>query len=188
MQDRKAGTPSLTRRKALAATGACFAMMSHKALARYTEPVPGGTKPTYAKDREADGVVEIAGIHQGKGKGKAKFFRFGSASSPSAPSYMMIYELPPGASEGVHTHFLDNRNAEGSFDEYYFILSGQGEMEIDGKSVAVAAGDHIHTPLEVAHGIENTHATENLRVFLTYIKRGDESYPIRRPARNSAGT
>jgi mannose-6-phosphate isomerase-like protein (cupin superfamily) len=47
-------------------------------------------------------------------------------------------------------------------------------MEIDGKIVAVAKGDHVHTPLEVAHGVENTHPTENLRVFLTFIKRGNE--------------
>jgi hypothetical protein len=38
----------------------------------------------------------------------------------------------------------------------------------------VAKGEHVHTPLDVAHGIENTHPTENLRVFLTFIKRGNE--------------
>lgn len=189
----KAENNILTRRSALTAAGACFALLGHRALAAEAQqsgppPPAAGQKATYARDTEADGMIEIVGIHQGKGKGKAKVFRFGGASAPSAPSYMMIYDLPPGASEGVHVHFLDNRNNEGSFDEYYFILSGQGQMEIDGNPVPVAAGDHIHTPLEVAHGIENTHPTENLRVFLTYIKRGNEVYPIRRPAHRPAGT
>jgi quercetin dioxygenase-like cupin family protein len=70
-----------------------------------------------------------------------------------------------------------DRNKQGSFDEYYYIISGQGQMEIDGQVVAVAKGDHVHTPLEVAHGVEDTHPTENLRVFLTFIKRGSEPSP-----------
>ena len=61
---------------------------------------------------------------------KAKWFRFDGAA---APANFMIYDLPPGTSEGVHTHFLDDRNKEGSFDEYYYIISGTGQMEIDGE-------------------------------------------------------
>ena len=175
--------PRLTRRSAVAMAGACFAMLHHRAQAaeqpQPPAPTPAG-KPTYFKDAEADGMIEIKGIHQGKGKGNAKFFRFGAERSPSAPAYMLIYELTPGSSEGTHTHFLDNRNDEGSFDEYYYIISGQGQMEIDGAIVPVKAGDHVHTPLEVAHGIENTHPSENLRVFLTYIKRGNEPPRMRR--------
>jgi oxalate decarboxylase/phosphoglucose isomerase-like protein (cupin superfamily) len=150
----------LSRRGALA--GACFAMLSQKALAATTEKV------SFSKEPEADGMVEIAGIHQGKGKGKARLFRF---VGQSAPAYFMVYDLPPGASEGVHVHFLDDRNKEGAYDEYYYIVSGQGQMEIDGKIVPVTQGDHVHTPLEVAHGVENTHPTEHLRVFLTFIMR-----------------
>lgn len=186
VEDRK---NDLSRRGALAAAGACFAMLAQKSVAAGAAPalIPG-IKATFARDNDAQGVVEIDGIHYGKGKGKMKVFRFGAASAPSAPSYMLIYDLPPGASEGTHVHFLDNRNNEGSFDEYYYIISGQGQMEIDGKMVPVAAGDHIHTPLEVSHGIENTHSTENMRVFLTYIKKGNEVYPIRRPTPKPAGT
>jgi mannose-6-phosphate isomerase-like protein (cupin superfamily) len=171
----------LSRRSAVAAAGACFAMLSQKALAAMgkepTSAWPAGAGPlttdkaTFTKDSEADGVVEYTGIHAGKGKGKMKFFRF---DGTSAPAHFLIYDLPPGASEGVHVHHLDNRNNEGSFDEYYYIISGQGQMEIYGEIVPVAKGEHVHTPLDVAHGIENTHPTENLRVFLTFIKRGNE--------------
>jgi oxalate decarboxylase/phosphoglucose isomerase-like protein (cupin superfamily) len=167
--------PDLMRRNILAAAGACFAMMSQKASGADMATAP--MKATFTKDSEATGMIEVAGIHQGKGKGKIKFFWFDGAT---APTYFLIYELAPGGSEGTHVHFLDNRNKEGSFDEYYYVVSGQGQMELDGKIVPVSSGDHVHTPLEVAHGIENTHATEPLRVFLTFIKRGDEPFPAKR--------
>lgn len=157
----------LNRRAALAAAGTCFAMLSQKAFATTDGVRP---KPAYAKDSEAQGMVEVKGIHAGKGKGGVKMFPFAGAPKPA---HFLIYDLSPGGSEGTHVHFLDNRNGEGAFDEYYYIVSGQGQMEIDGQIVPVEAGDHVHTPLEVAHGIENTHPTENLRVFLTFIQRGD---------------
>jgi hypothetical protein len=170
----------ISRRSALAG-GACLAMLSERADAQMPDSpaAPPASKPRFASDRDSDGAFEVAGIHKGKGKGRVKLFRFDGAT---APTYMLIYDLPPGASEGVHVHFLDNRNGEGSFDEYYYILSGQGQMEIDGEIVPVAAGDHVHTPIEVAHGIENTHASEPLRVYLIYIRRGTETSPVKRPA------
>ena len=169
--------PPLSRRTVIAAGGGCLAMLAQKAFAAMgAEPgsagdPPPGPKPTFSREVESDGMVEITGIHRGKGTGKSRLFRFAGAS---APAYFMIYELPPGASEGVHVHYLDDRNQEGSFDEYYYIISGRGQMEIDGQIVAVTQGDHVHTPLEVSHGVENTHPTENLRVFLTFIQRGNK--------------
>lgn len=165
----------LSRRGAVAATGVCLAMMSQKALAAMhmpsdAAPPPAKGKIGFSKEPEADGMVEVAGIHQGKGKGKIRLFRF---AGQSAPAYFILYDLEPGASEGVHVHYLDDRNKEGAFDEYYYIVSGQGQMEIDGEIVPVTQGDHVHTPLEVAHGIENTHGSENLRVFLTFIERAN---------------
>lgn len=185
MSDRQDRPTMFSRRAALATAGACFAMASQRALATMPAAArPARGKPRFTKEPEAEGMVEISAIHQGKGKGKARIFRF---ADQSAPAYFMIYDLPPGASEGVHVHFLDNRNKEGSFDEYYYVISGQGQMEIDGEIVPVVQGDHVHTPLEVAHGVENTHATDNLRIFLTFIQRGGEtpwtkSYHPRSPA------
>lgn len=160
----------ISRRSALATGGVCFAMLGQKTFATMTATNAAPVNPTaiFTKERELDGMVEIDGIHQGKGKGKAKLFRFNGAPWPA---HFMIYDLPPGASEGVHTHFLDDRNGEGAFDEYYYIISGEGQMEVGSVIVPVAKGDHIHTPLEVAHGIENTHPTNDLRVFLTFIER-----------------
>ncbi len=168
----------LSRRAAMGA-GVCFAMLSQRMLAGSADSAaadsPGAVrKATFTKDSAATGMVEIAGIHEGKGTVNTKFFRFDGAPWPA---HFIIYDLPPGASEGVHTHYLDDHNKQGSFDEYYYIVSGHGQMEIDGEIIAVAPGDHVHTPLEVAHGVENTHPSENLRVFLTFIKRGQETAP-----------
>lgn len=171
------GRIMLTRRDALAASSICFAMSSR--IAGATAPEPGGLpgRAVYVKDSDAVGMTEIEGIHDGKGKGRIKAFRFDGAT---APANFIVYDLPPGASEGIHVHYLDNRNAEGSFDEFYYIVSGEGQMEIDGEIVPVVQGDHVYTPLEVSHGIENTHPSEKLRVFLTFIKRGNEPAPMRR--------
>lgn len=168
--------PVVTRREAMGAGAAYFAVLSQNANAMTDTEQTNVKRAGYSKDSEAAGMLEIPGIHEGKGTGRIKVFGFEGAP---APANFIIYDLPPGASEGVHVHYLDNRNNEGSFDEYYYIVSGSGQMEIDGQIVAVSEGDHVHTPLDVAHGIENTHATENLKVFLTFIKRGSEPRPMR---------
>src|SRR5262249_45336663 len=124
----------------------------------------GSARPyTFRNDPDHDKLIHFPGVHEGKGAIDIKFF-FRDEGSPK-PALLLIYNIPPGASEGVHTHNVgDQKN--GSFDEFYYILSGRGEMEIDGKKVAVAAGDHIFTPNGVSHGIENTAAEGDLRVYL----------------------
>ena len=106
-------------------------------------------------------------VHEGKGTISVRYFPF---DKNPAPAHFVIYEIPPGASEGVHTHHLGD-SVLGPFDEYYYIVAGQGEMLIDGNAVAVKASDHVHTPLGVSHGISNTASKDNLKVFLTFIAR-----------------
>ena len=122
---------------------------------------------TFSKESEADVARPYPNIHGGNGTISVRFFPF---DKQPAPAHFVIYDIPPGASEGVHTHHLDD-SPQGPFDEYYYIIEGQGEMPIDGRIVPVKAGDHIHTPLGVAHGISNTMREGNLRVFLTFIAR-----------------
>lgn len=104
--------------------------------------------------------------HQGLGTIGARFFQFGGAT---APANFLIYNIPPGCSEGVHVHNTIDPSL-GPFDEYYYIIEGTGTMPIDGERVPVSAGDHVHTPMGVYHGIENS-GSGILRVFLTYINR-----------------
>ena len=120
-----------------------------------------------AKESALENVETFEKVHDGLGSVDVRIFSFNDASLPAR---FLIYDFPPGASEGVHTHRMGDK-VEGAFDEYYYIVAGQGEMEIDGSRVPVKAGDHVHTPLTVAHGIKNTHATEHMKVFLTFIDR-----------------
>jgi mannose-6-phosphate isomerase-like protein (cupin superfamily) len=124
-------------------------------------------KAAFVKESERQGMRSFEKIHDGNGNIGMKLFRFDGAP---APANFLIYDMPPGSSEGVHVHRL-NDDRLGSFDEYYYIISGSGQMEIDGQIVEVAPGDHVFTPLDVHHGIQNTSRTDNLKVFLTYIKR-----------------
>lgn len=107
-------------------------------------------------------------VHEGKGEIYIKcFFREDEAPTPAL---LLVYDIPPGASEGVHTHNVGDAQ-EGSFDEFYYILSGSGEMQIVGDIVPVIAGDHIFIPNGVAHGIENTSTDQNLKVYLVAVRR-----------------
>jgi mannose-6-phosphate isomerase-like protein (cupin superfamily) len=56
--------------------------------------------------------------------------------------------LAPGVSIGVHTHEDD--------EEYYYILTGQGVMTLDGVRCPVEAGDVTAVYPGGSHGLENT--------------------------------
>lgn len=123
---------------------------------------------TFSVESEPEGRRTVGGVHGGKKSINLRTFGF---SNTPYPVRFIIYRLPPGASEGVHVHYADNHNGEGAFDEYYYIISGTGQMEIDGTLIPVKQGDHIHAPLVVAHGIENIDPDMPLEVFLTFIDR-----------------
>ena len=59
--------------------------------------------------------------------------------------------LAPGVSIGVHWH---------DHEEYYYILSGEGTMTLDGERFPIAAGDLTAIYPGGSHGLENTGATE----------------------------
>jgi mannose-6-phosphate isomerase-like protein (cupin superfamily) len=132
-----------------------------------TATLADSPKSTFSKASEHEVARPYPNVHNGNGTISVRFFPF---DKDPAPAHFVIYDIPPGASEGVHTHQLGD-SILGPFDEYYYIIAGQGEMQIDGSAVAVQAGDHVHTPLGVAHGISNPRSKENLRVFLTFITR-----------------
>jgi hypothetical protein len=63
----------------------------------------------------------------GKGAIDVKFF-FREEGAPK-PALILIYTIPPGAGEGVHVHKPGDAKL-GSGDEFYYIISGRGEMEV----------------------------------------------------------
>lgn len=125
------------------------------------------TTKSHIKISESDGGEDWVEVHKGKGTTLATRFPFDGGAKPAN---FLTYDFPPGASEGVHTHNIGDEEM-GSYDEFYYVVSGSGQMEIDGEIVHVKEGDHVFTPNGVAHGIENTSKTNHLKVFLTYIER-----------------
>jgi oxalate decarboxylase/phosphoglucose isomerase-like protein (cupin superfamily) len=122
----------------------------------------------FLKDCDQANVLSYPGVYEGKGAIDVKFF-FRKEGAPE-PARLLVYTIPPGASEGVHLHRPGDAKF-GSFDEFYYIISGSGEMEIEGEKVPVTAGDHVFIPNGVAHGIENTSAEGDLKVYLLAVMR-----------------
>ena len=122
----------------------------------------------FLKDSDQENVLRYDRVYNGKGAINVKFF-FHEEGFPN-PARILIYTIPPGASEGVHIHMPGDAKS-GSFDEFYYVISGSGEMEIEGEKVPVTAGDHVFAPNGVAHGIENTSANGDLKVYLLAVMR-----------------
>lgn len=112
-------------------------------------------------------ILTWHGVHEGLGSVDVRLFDFEGAA---APANFMIYDMPVGASEGVHLHNLTDPKL-GPYDEFYYIVEGRGKMVINDETFMVSAGDHIHAPLDTWRGIANADDTDRLKVFLTYIDR-----------------
>ena len=70
--------------------------------------------------------------------------------------------LPPGASIGLHKHKDD--------EEFYVVLKGDGEMEVDGTKQAVTAGSVIKNNPFGIHGLRNISDTEDLELLVFEVK------------------
>jgi quercetin dioxygenase-like cupin family protein len=68
-------------------------------------------------------------------------------SIPDREGVMALVEIPPGASEGKHTH---------PAEAFAFVLEGSIVQEIDGKpTAALKAGDVFHVPPNTVHNATN---------------------------------
>lgn len=82
------------------------------------------------------------------GEGTTRFtYLLDSASQKNAKMFAEL-TLEPGSSIGYHKHESET--------EYYFILSGTGIVNDDGKEVGVNAGDSVVTGNGASHSIKNT--------------------------------
>jgi oxalate decarboxylase/phosphoglucose isomerase-like protein (cupin superfamily) len=177
VENTKRGPSARVNRRAvlLSASAASLAAANFFAKAHGLEEAsaPGFT---YRNDPEQVNFRQLRNHYQGKGAIGVKVFFNDvgitkiTTAGLSKPAMLLIYDIPPGASEGVHTHNVGDTKV-GSYDEFYYIISGQGEMQIAGERVAVKPGDHVFVPNGVAHGIENTAVDGNLKVYLTAIGR-----------------
>ena len=78
-----------------------------------------------------------------------------STNAPVAKQSLAEAALPPGGATERHYHKVS--------EEFYFILSGTGKMEIDGETQEVSVGDGILIPPGAWHQI--TADGEELRLL-----------------------
>lgn len=119
-------------------------------------------------ENDRDGREELTAMRGGPGSVTVRHFRF---DGQAAPARFLILEIPPGAAEGAHTHHADDHNGIGAYDEFYYVISGQGMATLGESSIPVSTGDYWHAPLGMARGLANTDPVAPLKVHLTVVLR-----------------
>jgi mannose-6-phosphate isomerase-like protein (cupin superfamily) len=135
---------------------------------RTARATPQRKGAAYEKVNERDCTVSTPNVYQGKKTLQIGYYFRRKACS--RPVMLLTYSIPPGGSEGMHTHRVGDK-LTGSYDEFYYVIAGTGCMHIDGDTVRVEAGDYVHVPNGVAHDLENTSRRRTLKVHLLAIER-----------------
>ena len=119
-------------------------------------------------ENERDNREVLPNMRGGPGSVTLRHFRFGGKG---APTRFQILEIPPGAAEGSHVHYADDRNGTGAYEEFYYVIAGRGLATLGEETYPVGAGDYWHAPLDVARGLANADPVEVLKVHLTVVLR-----------------
>jgi mannose-6-phosphate isomerase-like protein (cupin superfamily) len=112
----------------------------------------------YILEHEKDIAQQQPGPHDGGGNTTA--FNFFS----KAADCKLVFRkriLHPGSSIGYHLQ---------KEDEIYYIISGTGEMKMNGETFAVAAGDAILTRPGSSHSLTQT-GINDLVIIINYEKQ-----------------
>lgn len=114
-------------------------------------------EPGYILEHEKEIAASQPGPHNGGGNTTAcNFFS-------KAPGFKLAFRkriLHQGSAIGYHLQ---------KEDEIYYVLSGQGEMQMNGKTFEVHAGDAILTRPGSSHGLKQT-GKEDLVIIINYIQ------------------
>lgn len=126
-----------------------------RASAPEQTPAPGG----YVVERDADVARVEPGTHKGGGETVGySFFR-------NAKGLRLVFRkraLKPGSAIGYHLQ---------KEDEIYYVVSGRGEMTIDGKAFEVGPGTAVLTRPGSSHGLKQVGA-EDLVIMINYEQGG----------------
>lgn len=109
----------------------------------------------YVLERDAEIAVEEPGTHKGGG------MTVGYSFFNKAPNLRLGFRkraLKPGSAIGYHLQ---------KEDEIYYVLSGRGEMTIDGKAFEVKTGDAVLTRPGASHGLRQV-GPEDLVILINY--------------------
>jgi mannose-6-phosphate isomerase-like protein (cupin superfamily) len=67
----------------------------------------------------------------------------------------------PGSTIGLHTHSLHD-------EEFYVVITGSGEMHLDGRTISVGPGDVIRNRPGGTHGLRNA-GPEEIRLVVIQV-------------------
>ena len=112
---------------------------------------PGG----YVIERDADVQKPEPGTHNGGGQ------TIGYSFFANVPKLALVFRkraLKPGSGIGYH---------EQKEDEIYYVLSGRGQMTIDGKTFEVGPGAAVLTRPGSSHGLKQV-GTDDLVIMINY--------------------
>jgi mannose-6-phosphate isomerase-like protein (cupin superfamily) len=113
----------------------------------------------YVLERDAEVAQSGPGPHQGGGQS------IGYSFFQKVAGFKFEFRkrvLKPGAAIGYHLQ---------SIDEIYYILSGSGVMQMNGKEFPVKPGDAILTRPGSSHGLKQT-GSADLTLMIAYEKHG----------------
>jgi mannose-6-phosphate isomerase-like protein (cupin superfamily) len=119
-------------------------------LSAFTQSLQG-----YILEHEKDIAKNEPGTHNGDGSTVGYSF-FSKANNLKITFRKRV--LHPGSAIGYHLQ---------KEDEVYYIISGTGEMRMNGKSFPVTAGDAILTRPGSSHGLKQT-GKDDLVMIITY--------------------
>jgi mannose-6-phosphate isomerase-like protein (cupin superfamily) len=112
----------------------------------------------YILENEKDIAAAEPGPHKGGGNTTGhRFFKNAVGSKLQFTKRL----LHPGSAIGYHLQ---------KEEEIYYIASGTGEMQMNGQTFPVKAGDAILTLAGSSHGLKQT-GTEDLVVIINYERR-----------------
>jgi mannose-6-phosphate isomerase-like protein (cupin superfamily) len=115
----------------------------------FPPPVGGGRRLSRPNEVEDDprNLLEIIDGYLG-GQGTVQYRRcLHPEVFLSNWSYVDHLVLPPGTSEGRHRHV--------GVEEVYYVMGGDGEVQVNGQTAAIHAGDAVPVRLGDAHSFRN---------------------------------
>ena len=124
-------------------------------MALYISAHAQDSREPYILEHEKDIAKNELGTHNGGGN------TTGYSFFSKADGLKMVFRkrlLHPGSAIGYHLQ---------KEDEVYYIISGTGEMQMNGKSFTVKAGDAILTRPGSSHGLKQT-GKEDLAIIISY--------------------
>jgi mannose-6-phosphate isomerase-like protein (cupin superfamily) len=114
-------------------------------------PAPGG----YVIETDAQVAKDEPGTHNGGG------MTVGYSFFAKVPKLKLVFRkraFHPGSGVGLHTQ---------KEDEIYYVLSGRGQMTLDGKTVDVTPGTAVLTRTGSSHSLKQV-GSEDLVILINY--------------------